>query len=107
MRNLGTVGDRNTENEVLLLEHDIPHHKWSEAVLDCLPKLPWVITEEVGTVYCGVFQCALEFTSDGLGVKGLYTAATVLPGQTHPALPPPPTHTFSVPPAEHGNKLLG
>ena len=49
VRNLGAIGDKSTENEVLLLEHDIPHHKWSEAVLDCLPKLPWVITEEVST----------------------------------------------------------
>ena len=47
VRKLGNIGDKKTENEVLLLEHDIPHHKWSEAVLDCLPKLPWVITEEV------------------------------------------------------------
>jgi hypothetical protein len=44
---LGKVGDKSTENEVLLLEHDIPHSKFSEAVLDCLPELPWGITPEV------------------------------------------------------------
>jgi exosome complex exonuclease DIS3/RRP44 len=37
------LGDKSTENEVLLLEHDIPHSRFSEAVLDCLPSLPWDI----------------------------------------------------------------
>ncbi|XP_069698692.1 exosome complex exonuclease RRP44 [Periplaneta americana] len=46
VRALGTIGDKDTENEVLLLEHDVPHSKFSEAVLSCLPKLPWIITEE-------------------------------------------------------------
>ncbi|PNF38325.1 Exosome complex exonuclease RRP44 [Cryptotermes secundus] len=46
VRALGTIGDKDTENEVLLLEHDVPHSKFSEAVLSCLPKLPWVITEK-------------------------------------------------------------
>lgn len=39
------MGDKATENEVLLLEHDIPHSSFSEAVLECLPKLPWEIKE--------------------------------------------------------------
>ena len=47
VRLLGDVGDRETENEVLLLEHDVPHSKFSSAVLECLPKLPWLITQEV------------------------------------------------------------
>lgn len=47
MRKLGTIGDKETENEVLLLEHDVPHSNFSEAVLSYLPKMPWVITEEV------------------------------------------------------------
>ena len=42
----GPIGDKATENEVLLLEHDIPHSSFSEAVLDCLPSLPWIITPE-------------------------------------------------------------
>ena len=46
IRSLGPIGDKGTENEVLLLEHDIPHSSFSEAVLDCLPELPWVITPE-------------------------------------------------------------
>ncbi|CAG0883873.1 unnamed protein product [Darwinula stevensoni] len=46
VRALGEVGDKATENEVLLLEHDIPHSHFSEAVLACLPKLPWAIREE-------------------------------------------------------------
>ena len=44
VRSLGPIGDKETENEVLLLEHDIPHSAFSEAVLDCLPELPWIIT---------------------------------------------------------------
>ncbi|KAK6620525.1 hypothetical protein RUM43_010817 [Polyplax serrata] len=47
VRALGPIGDKDTENEVLLLEHDVPHSKFSEAVLSYLPKLPWTITEEV------------------------------------------------------------
>ena len=43
---LGPIGDKATENEVLLLEHDIPHSTFSEAVLDCLPELPWIITPQ-------------------------------------------------------------
>ncbi|XP_039289290.1 exosome complex exonuclease RRP44 [Nilaparvata lugens] len=43
---LGKIGDKETENEVLLLEHDVPHGNFSEAVLSFLPKLPWVITPE-------------------------------------------------------------
>lgn len=46
VRRLGEIGDKDTENEVLLLEHDIPHSVFSEAVLRCLPKLPWVIKPE-------------------------------------------------------------
>lgn len=47
MRKLGEIGDKDTENEVLLLEHDVPHSKFSEAVLSFLPQMPWKITEEV------------------------------------------------------------
>ncbi len=47
VRTLGPIGDKATENEVLLLEHDIPHSSFSQAVLNCLPKnLPWKISEE-------------------------------------------------------------
>lgn len=47
VRALGPLGDRETENEVLLIEHDVPHSKFSEEVLNCLPKLPWIISAEV------------------------------------------------------------
>ncbi|XP_049863650.1 exosome complex exonuclease RRP44 [Schistocerca gregaria] len=46
IRALGKIGDKNTENEVLLLEHDVPHNTFSQAVLSCLPTLPWLITDE-------------------------------------------------------------
>lgn len=47
MRVIGDIGDKDAENEVILLEHDCPHSKFSESVLNCLPKLPWIITEKV------------------------------------------------------------
>nr|CAH7756255.1 unnamed protein product [Callosobruchus chinensis] len=46
VRALGKIGDQSTENEVILLEHDVPHSQFSEEVLSCLPKLPWIITDE-------------------------------------------------------------
>lgn len=47
VRVIGIIGETESENEVILLEHDCPHTKFSEAVLNCLPKLPWLITEKV------------------------------------------------------------
>ncbi|XP_029642031.1 exosome complex exonuclease RRP44 [Octopus sinensis] len=46
VKKLGPIGDKDTENEVLLLEHDVPHSDFSQRVLECLPKLPWIITDE-------------------------------------------------------------
>ncbi|GFY68000.1 exosome complex exonuclease RRP44 [Trichonephila inaurata madagascariensis] len=46
VQSLGDVGEKETENQVLLLEHDIPHQPFSKAVLDCLPELPWIITDK-------------------------------------------------------------
>ncbi|NXK87714.1 RRP44 exonuclease, partial [Formicarius rufipectus] len=46
VKNLGNAGDKETETEVLLLEHDVPHQAFSQAVLSYLPKMPWSITEE-------------------------------------------------------------
>ncbi|PIK49709.1 hypothetical protein BSL78_13385, partial [Apostichopus japonicus] len=37
---------QGTENQVLLLEHDVPHGPFSETVLSFLPKMPWTITDE-------------------------------------------------------------
>ncbi|XP_018423932.1 PREDICTED: exosome complex exonuclease RRP44 [Nanorana parkeri] len=46
VKSLGTAGDKETETEVLLLEHDVPHQPFSQAVLSFLPKMPWSITPE-------------------------------------------------------------
>ncbi|KAM3863248.1 exosome complex exonuclease RRP44 isoform 1-T1 [Diretmus argenteus] len=46
VRTLGPAGDKETETEVLLLEHDVPHQDFSQAVLSFLPKMPWNITPE-------------------------------------------------------------
>lgn len=43
---LGKIGDRNTEATVILMENDIPHYDFSEAVYDCLPKGHWSVTED-------------------------------------------------------------
>lgn len=51
MRKLGEIGDKETENEVLLLEHDVPHLPFSAAVLKDLPSMPWEITKEVRCCY--------------------------------------------------------
>ncbi|KAM3837255.1 exosome complex exonuclease RRP44 isoform 2-T2 [Vipera latastei] len=48
VKNLGAAGDKETETEVLLLEHDVPHQPFSQAVLSFLPQMPWSITDEVG-----------------------------------------------------------
>uniref|UniRef100_S4RYC5 CSD1 domain-containing protein n=1 Tax=Petromyzon marinus TaxID=7757 RepID=S4RYC5_PETMA len=39
-------GDKETETEVLLLEHDVPHQPFSQAVLACLPTPTFSITAE-------------------------------------------------------------
>uniref|UniRef100_A0A8P4KRV5 Exosome complex exonuclease RRP44 n=1 Tax=Dicentrarchus labrax TaxID=13489 RepID=A0A8P4KRV5_DICLA len=46
VRSLGSAGEKDTEQEVLLLEHDVPHQDFSQAVLSFLPKMPWAITPE-------------------------------------------------------------
>lgn len=56
VRCLGPLGDMNTENEVILLEHDVPHSKFSEEVLSFLPKMPWAITQKVHKL-CWFFIC--------------------------------------------------
>ncbi|KAG5500358.1 hypothetical protein JKF63_03450 [Porcisia hertigi] len=43
---LGKIGDRDTEATVILLENDVPHYDFSEAVYDCLPKGQWTVTQE-------------------------------------------------------------
>lgn len=43
---LGEIGDKDTENEVLLLEHDVPYQSFSASVLADLPSQPWSITDE-------------------------------------------------------------
>ena len=46
VRELGAIGDKATENEVLLLEHDVPHYAFPQAVLADLPPVPWSISGE-------------------------------------------------------------
>ncbi|KAG0616163.1 hypothetical protein M758_5G094800 [Ceratodon purpureus] len=46
VRTIGDIGDRATESDVLLIENDINSRPFSEAVLACLPPLPWSFSEE-------------------------------------------------------------
>lgn len=45
VRTLGQIGDKNTETEVLLIENDINCQPFTPAVYQCVPRLPWVVTE--------------------------------------------------------------
>ncbi|KAK3819830.1 MAG: hypothetical protein J3Q66DRAFT_311579 [Benniella sp.] len=48
IRSLGDAGDKSTETEVLLLEHDVPFHEFSKQVLSLLPEEgeSWVVKPE-------------------------------------------------------------
>ncbi|KAF1324731.1 Exosome complex exonuclease rrp44, partial [Globisporangium splendens] len=46
VRTLGVIGDKETETNVLLIEHDIPTDQFSDEVMRCLPPEDWKITEE-------------------------------------------------------------
>lgn len=48
VKTLGASGDKETETEVLLLEHDVPYQEFSKRILDDLPSEgdQWVVTEK-------------------------------------------------------------
>jgi exosome complex exonuclease DIS3/RRP44 len=46
VRTLGPCGDKETETEVLVHEHDIDTRPFSEAVHACVPPLPWSVPAE-------------------------------------------------------------
>ncbi|KXJ84318.1 hypothetical protein RP20_CCG012553 [Aedes albopictus] len=46
VRALGGIGEKDTENEVILLEHDVPHGSFSAEIQAQLPKLPWTVDPE-------------------------------------------------------------
>ena len=48
VRALGAAGDKGTETEVLLVEHDVPYQQFSQRVLNCLPPEgeAWTVREE-------------------------------------------------------------
>eukprot|EP00494_Astrolonche_serrata_P032278 UN32547 len=47
VKRLGQIGNLEVETKVLLLEHDVPHEKWSEDVLRCLPPSTKLDPDEV------------------------------------------------------------
>jgi exosome complex exonuclease DIS3/RRP44 len=46
VRTIGNIGDKATEGEVILIEHDIVARPFSEDVIACLPPATWTITPE-------------------------------------------------------------
>lgn len=46
VKTLGKIGDKETETNVLLIEHDIPCGEFSDEVMRCLPPEDWKITPE-------------------------------------------------------------
>ncbi|TKR80691.1 hypothetical protein L596_014723 [Steinernema carpocapsae] len=50
VRTLGNAGDAATETELLLLEHDVPHEPFTDAVRACLPEMPWTPNLDNGRV---------------------------------------------------------
>ena len=46
IRVIGNTGERATETEVLLIEHDIPSNDFSAEVMACLPPPTWSADEE-------------------------------------------------------------
>lgn len=71
VKNLGSAGDKETETEVLLLEHDVPHQPFSQAVLSFLPKMPWSITEKVMDFNYYNNHCAFSFKSNTVTFSGI------------------------------------
>lgn len=47
VRELGGAGDKEAEAEAILLQHDIPYHPFSAAVLKCLPEVGWKAEKEM------------------------------------------------------------
>ena len=46
LKTIGEIGDRETETQVVLLEHEIPTAAFSKNVMNCLPPKDWKVTEE-------------------------------------------------------------
>eukprot|EP00899_Mesostigma_viride_P029003 jgi/Mesvir1/9288/Mv04469-RA.3 len=46
VREVGKIGDRETESQVLLIENDIDDRPFAPAVMECVPRLPWDVPAE-------------------------------------------------------------
>lgn len=62
---LGDVGDKATETEMLLLEHDVPYLPFSKAVDACLPTIgdKWVVQDsdlKNRTDFRGLDVCSID-----------------------------------------------
>ena len=47
VRQIGRIGDKAAETEMVLHEFGVPHEAFSPAVMACLPDKDWHITEQI------------------------------------------------------------
>ncbi|KAL9648476.1 hypothetical protein ABK040_014096 [Willaertia magna] len=40
---IGEIYDKDAESKVILLEHDVPHYQFSQAIMECLPNRTWEV----------------------------------------------------------------
>ncbi|XKL62471.1 hypothetical protein PGB90_002304 [Kerria lacca] len=82
VRALGKIGDKETENEVLLLEHDVPHSRFSDKVLSYLPKLPWIISDEKVLNNINMFMNCLKQIAKRTDLRHINVCSVDPPGCT-------------------------
>lgn len=83
VRTIGDVGDRETETEVILLEHDIPAGPFPRSVLACLPPQDWAITPENSAGRVDLRdRCVCSIDPPGCKVRGAGPACSPTPPST-------------------------
>ena len=81
VRSIGDIGDRSTESDMILLEHDVEWSPFTPAVHACVPKLPWAPSAEDrsapwrrdcrGDLVCSVDPPGCRDIDDALGCERL------------------------------------
>ena len=74
---IGSVGDREAENEALLLEHNVDDQPFASGVLACVPPLPWNVVESDlknredlrGWTICSVDPPGCKDIDDALSIR--------------------------------------
>ncbi|KAF5753110.1 putative mitotic control protein dis3 [Tripterygium wilfordii] len=82
VRKIGEIGDRNVENQAVLMENDICDEPFSRQILNCLPPLPWSVSaEDLANPIRMDLRHLLVFSVDPPGCKDIDDAlhCTTLP----------------------------